>query len=163
MPLWDSADGGAGAAIYGYPPSAFYFRVVFGKPSEGLDTSFQEVTGIKSELTIEEVIEGGENRFVHQLPKGVKQSKLVLRRGIANQQSPLVQWCQTILEGTLSESFEPKLVYVHLLNPTGTPVRSWSFANAYPVSWEVESFESSKNQVAIEKIELSYNYSKREL
>ncbi|TPW15554.1 MAG: hypothetical protein FD130_1178, partial [Halothiobacillaceae bacterium] len=38
---------------------------------------------------------------------------------------------------------------------------AWTFANAYPVSWEVESFSSTKNEVAIEKLELSYNYSNR--
>jgi hypothetical protein len=38
----------------------------------------------------------------------------------------------------------------------------WSFADAYPVNWEVENFNATKNAVAIEKIELAYSTSRRE-
>ena len=51
-----------------YPPSAFYFKVVFGATLGMTDTSFQDVSGISTEVTTEDVIEGGENRFVHKLP-----------------------------------------------------------------------------------------------
>lgn len=136
---------------HGYPPSAFYFKVVIGKTV----TSFQEVTGIGSEIETEEVIEGGENRYVHRLPKAVKHPKLVLKRGIAPGKSPLVRWCKDVLE-EFKIPIKPELLHVHLLNEKGDPIRSWSFANAYPVNWEVESFNSTKNEVALEKIELSY-------
>jgi phage tail-like protein len=49
-----------------------------------------------------------------------------------------------------------------LLNERSIPVATWSFSNAYPVHWEIESLNSMKNEVAIEKIELSYSYSIRE-
>jgi len=52
---------------------------------------------------------------------------------------------------------------VQLLNEKGMPKRAWSFMNAYPVSWEVDEFNSTKNEVAIEKIELSYTWSNRVL
>ena len=47
---------------------------------------------------------------------------------------------------------------VSLMDSSGAPARSWSFVNARPVKWEVEGFNSTKNEVAIEKIELAYNY-----
>ena len=55
----------------------------------------------------------------------------------------------------------PMPLLVFLLDENGMPMRSWSFANAYPVNWEVEAFNSMKNEVAIEKLELSYTYSYR--
>jgi phage tail-like protein len=52
----------------GYPLPAFYFKVSL-DGIMGNGTSFQEVRGIGSELHTEEAAEGGENRFVHRLPK----------------------------------------------------------------------------------------------
>lgn len=144
-----------------YPPPAFHFKVVLSATLGLTDTSFQEVTGISSEVDLEEVVEGGENRYVHRLPKGVKHPKLVLKRGIAKMTSPLVIWCRAVFEGDFLMPIVPMPILVSLLNENRIPVRVWSFANAYPVSWEVEALNSTKNEVAIEKIELSYNYSNR--
>lgn len=141
-----------------YPLPAFHFMVVIGPHRTGPDTSFQEVSGIGSKIDTESVVEGGENRYVHQLPKGVTHEPLVLKRGIAKINSPLVTWCKSVLDDFILPIVTNQ-VSVFLLNENKTPVRSWSFANAYPVSWEVESFNSTKNEVAIEKIELRYNYS----
>jgi len=146
-----------------YPPAAFHFTVTFGRQPQDADGSFREVIGIGPEMETEPVTEGGENRFVHQLPKAVKHPRLVLKRGIAPNGSLLVKWCQETLERGLVRPIFPKLVHVYLLDEFGRPLRAWSFANAYPVKWEVDGgFQSMKNEVALEKIELSYAFSKRE-
>jgi phage tail-like protein len=144
-----------------YPPAAFHFKVEFGATLGLTDTSFQEVSGISSELETEEVVEGGENRYVHRLPKGVKHSLLELRRGIAPLSSPLVMWCRSVFELDFVVPIVTQPIVVKLLNEEGLPMRAWLFANAYPVKWEVEGFGSTKNEVAIEKITLSYTYSNR--
>lgn len=144
-----------------YPPPAFHFRVGFALTLGMQDTSFQEVTGIGSEVETEEVVEGGENRYVHRLPTSVKHPQLELKRGIAKMTSPLVIWCRSVFEGDFIAPIVPMLMTVFLLNESKAPVRAWTFANAYPVNWEVEDFGSTKNEVAIEKITLSYNYSNR--
>jgi len=145
----------------GYQASAFYFRVAFAATAGMSDTSFQDVSGIGSEVETEPYVEGGENRYVHQLPKSVKHPKLVLKRGIATMTSPLVVWCRTVFEGDFAEPIKPMSMMVSLMDENKVPIRAWSFFNAYPVNWEVENFNSTKNEVAIEKIELSYNYSNR--
>lgn len=145
-----------------YPLVAFHFKVTFSDVGGGADTSFQEVTGISSEIETESYVEGGENRYVHQLPKAVKHPNLVVKRGIAKMSSPLVEWCRSVLEMDFTEPIAPKSIRVVLLNEKGEPARAWIFANAYPVKWEVESFHSTKNEVAIEKIEFSYSHSNLE-
>jgi len=146
-----------------YPISAFYFRVSIKSAGGSADTSFQEVGGIGPEMETEPYHEGGENRFVHSLPKGVKHPKLTLKRGIASYSSPLVQWCRSVLEGGLATRITPQLVLVYLLDAEARPLRGWSFENAYPSHWTVDEFQSDKNSVAIEKIEMNYAVSTRKL
>lgn len=151
----------------GYLAPAFYFRVEFiGRSSSTdnstvADNSFLEVSGLSAELESEPVKEGGENRFVHQLPTRVKYPKLSLKRGIAGMNSPLVSWCKDVLEGGFVKPIRPMEMSVRLLDREGDPLRVWSIINAYPVKWEVEAFNSTKNELAIEKIELNYNYASR--
>ncbi|WP_229413508.1 phage tail protein [Massilia violaceinigra] len=144
-----------------YQPSAFYFTVMFGATLGLADTSFKEVSGISAELETETVIEGGENRYVHTLPTHYKSRSLQLKRGLASTSSPLVKWCISVFEGDFVRPILAQPLVVCLMNADGLPIRSWSFANAYPVKWEVEAFGSEKNEVAIENITLSYNYSNR--
>lgn len=166
-PAGAAGDPAAGEENQTYLSPAFYFRVDFLSRSAPFDSasppdnSFMEVSGISSEMETDPYNEGGENRFTYQLPKGTKFQKLSLKRGIADMDSPLVTWCRDILEGGYIDTITPMDLSVSLLNENGDPVRSWTFVNAYPVKWEVEGFNSTKNELAIEKIDLNYNYSNR--
>lgn len=143
--------------IADYPPSAFYFKVVFTLTGGLIDTSFQDVSGLTVDISPEEVPEGGENRFIHKLPQRAKHSNLVLKRGIERINSPLVLWCKAALEGDLSFEILTMPILVYLMNEYQIPIRGWLVGNAYPVKWEVGTFNSTKNEVALETIELSYN------
>lgn len=158
MPPPASAPSSAGRD---YPPAAFFFSVSIDTSTRDADCSFQEVSGIGAEMETETVVEGGENRFVYQLPKAVKHQRLVLKRGVAPFSSRLVTWCREVLEGDLARPLSPKTMHVNLLDEKGEPLRGWSFEHAYPVKWEVEPFQSNKNEVALEKIELTYLLSRR--
>ena len=140
-----------------YPPVAFSFKVVFAATAGKFDTSFQEVSGIKAEITTETYKELGENGFEHQLPSPPVYPNLVLKRGISSMTSPLVKWCKSVFESNFSIPFEPMDIMVYLLDEDLVPKRAWGFSNAFPVIWEVEGFKSDENKVAIEKIELRYN------
>ncbi len=140
-----------------YPLPAFHFLVNFALRPSPVDTAFQEVSGIGSEVQTEDVVEGGENRYVHRLPASVRHSQLELKRGVAGIDSPLVQWCRSVFEGDFVQPIRAIDVRVALLNAAQEPVRVWTFHNAYPVKWDIESFGSAKNELAIEKIVLNYN------
>lgn len=144
-----------------YPPPAFSFKVVFAGLGGVFDTSFQDVSGIKASIDTETYNELGENNFVLQLPKPPTYDPLVLKRGIADMKSPLVKWCRSVFEGNFVKPVAPMPVQVHLIGENQVPIRSWSFSNAFPISWEVDSFNSTKNEVAIETITLRYDYLSR--
>lgn len=138
-----------------YPLRAFYFKVIF--PGFSSDTSFQDVSGLEREIQTDDIYEGGENSLVHRLPKNVKYPKLVLKRGVTSKKSDLVEWCSGILEGGFNQKIATRSAHVLLMNAEGKAVRSWHFRNVYPVKWAVDSLNSTKNEIAIETIELSYS------
>lgn len=142
-------------------PVAFSFRVVFGEKSLKDETSFQEVSGIGAQMDSEPVTEGGENRFVHRLPTGVKYEPLVLKRGVGPANSALVKWCRVTFEGGLGERIQTAPLTIYLLDPAGNPLRAWQFADAYPTRWDAGTFDANRNEIAIETIQLSYTYCNR--
>lgn len=146
------------------PPVAFHFVVSFSKAGPKVsDTAFQEVSGLEHGLDTELVVEGGENRFVHQLPKPAKAPNLTLKRCLTDKTSGLVKWCQETLERDLAKRIEPKDMQLSLLDADQEPVASWAVTNAYPVKWTIGAFDAMKNQLAIETIELAYQTIKRKV
>jgi phage tail-like protein len=137
-----------------YPPVAFTFSVKV----EGImginEGDFQEVSGLNVKFGTEEVPEGGENRFVHRLPTTPKYENLVLKRGLLKG-SALINWVQTSLDFF---KFTPKLVQVSLLDGSGSPLVTWSFANAYPVSLKISDLKAQENAIVVETLELSFDY-----
>lgn len=139
-----------------YPPVGFHFRVEFlDIESNDNDIRFQEVSGLASELTVEEVVEGGENRFTHRLPGRAKYSNLILKRGLLTD-SGLITWCKDAIENF---DFTPATVNVTLLNEDHLPLSdTYSFIRAWPVKWSVSNFKAQENALTIETLELAYNY-----
>lgn len=136
-------------------PVVFHFRVDFGVSSP--DNRFQEVTGLGTEITTEELQEGGLNTFVHKLPTGVKHDNLVLKRGYLKD-SEVGGWCRRAIELFI---FEPRDVSVTLLNEEHQPLVHWHFLNVWPVKWSIAGFNAQENAIAIETLELSYDMFRR--
>ena len=133
---------------------SFYFELDIN--GVAADCAFQEVSGLEKEMDIEEVTSGGENRFRFRLPKGLKSSNLVLKRGVTQSGSRLVQWCHETLDGGFGEAIRPKDIRLTLLNPDGLPAMTWTFKRAWPVKWSFSELKSQENALLIETIELAY-------
>lgn len=144
-------------------PVVFHFAVAVDGATASEDAAFQEVSGLEAEIELETVVEGGENRFVHRLPKPVKHPNLVLRRGIASDRSQLVTWCKAVFENDFAAAIAPRGIVVSLRDAEGDPLRSWSLGNAWPVKWAVAGFGAMKNEIAIETMEFAYATLKRTL
>jgi phage tail-like protein len=140
-----------------YPPPGFHFVVNFQlAPQTLIDVSFQEVSGLTVEMETEAYVEGGENRFTHQLPTRTRYSDLTLKRGMPTG-SGLVKWCKDAIENF---RFRPVNLTVSLLNAQHAPLHSWYVVGAIPKRWEVSAFNAEQNALAIETLVLSYHYFK---
>lgn len=135
-----------------YPPVAFHFKVRFGFSNSDADIRFQDVSGLTVSLGVEEVKEGGENRFTHRLPAPAKYGNLVLKRGLLLD-SEVKEWVENAV---LNFDFKPTDVHIDLLNEEHIPLSSWTFTRAWPVKWAVSDLKASGNEVVIETLELAY-------
>ncbi len=141
-------------AIY-YPPVGFHFKVeVLGISPNESDTRFTEVSGLSVEAGMEEVAEGGENRFIQKYPVNPKYSDLILKRGLLVH-SEVTDW---ILRSINDLDIQPKNVDVTLLNDKHEPLVTWHLVNAYPVKWVIGDFNASENAVVVETLQLYYQY-----
>jgi phage tail-like protein len=135
-------------------PVSFYFELSF----SGEDAAFQEVTGISKELSIEEIVCGGENRFKYRLPTVATSQNLVLKRAMVPSGSQLLNWCSSCIDQGLAVSISPNDVMLSLLDSNGNICIQWTFFNAYPVKYAVSDLKSQENGLVIESIELAYTY-----
>jgi phage tail-like protein len=143
--------------LFSDPLLGFHFSVAFELFSQPLnDFRFQEVTGLTVDLETEDIVEGGENRFVHKLPKRTKYSDITLKRGMFIG-SEILLWCNRAIE---DYDIQPSNVLISLLDEMHLPVASWYVVNAYPTQLSVSEFKSDQSQVVVESIKLNYNYFK---
>jgi phage tail-like protein len=141
--------------LFAYPPVGFHFLVVFELfPQTPNDFRFQEVSGLEVDMEMEQIKEGGQNRFTHSLPVRNRYTDITLKRGMFIG-SGITLWCKNAIENFV---FQPTNVLISLLNSDHLPLQSWYVVNAIPKKWQVTSFNAQENSVAIESLVLSYNY-----
>ncbi len=156
-----------------YPAVAFHFLVQFeGVGKATIDTMFQDVGGLQRELAVETLEEGGENRFVHRLPGRAKYGNLILKRGlIAN--SGLIAWFRDAVENLditpvtlnimLLELPEPKPGEKPAVKGDSKPLVTWKFTGVWPVKWSVGNLSATSNAVAVDTIELAYQFFRKDV
>jgi phage tail-like protein len=78
----------------------------------------------------------------------MKYPNLVLKRGVTYEDA-FLKW----LYKTQREA-QRIPVTVSLIGPSGKPVRSWAFTDAFPIKWTGPNLNASSNQVATETLEI---------
>ena len=103
--------------------------------------------------------EGGENRFSHRLPTRLEFGNLTLKRGMLFN-SEVIEWVANTLDNYL---IEPTDVSVILMDPgSENDLAKWTFVKAYPIKWDIGSFNSTDNSIVVETLELTYQYFRKD-
>lgn len=140
-----------------YPAAGFHFLVLFEIfPQFPNDVRFQEVSGLSVEIEMESLNEGGEHRFVHQLPVRSKFGNVTLKRG-KFLGSGILHWCRKAID---EFEFKPANVMISLLNSDHIPLYNWYLINAIPKQLEVSGFNAENSEIVVETLVLSYQYFK---
>ncbi len=140
-----------------YPAPGFHFSVIFELlPQFPNDIKFQSVSGLSVSTQVQAWPEGGENRFVHQLPTGLKFTDLVLKRG-KFLGSGILHWARQAVE---QFEYKPTNLMISLLNEDTVPLYNWYVVNAMPKQLQVSGMDAMTGQVVVESLTLSYQYFK---
>lgn len=121
--------------------------------------AFTEVSGLSVEVDVEELVEGGQNQFVHKLPGRMKWPNIVLKCGVT-QADPLFAWFATSSgDGFVGAGncLERRDGEVAVLDAAGSTVRSWQFTAAYPVRWSGPTLAASSADLAVEELEIAHH------
>jgi phage tail-like protein len=112
---------------------------------------FADVSGLESQIDVEDRREGGVNGFVHKLPGQTTYANLQLRHGLTAI-STLWNWYHNTTRGVIHR----KNGTIMLLDPRQVPVLWWTFRNALPVRWTGPTFDASRDEVGFESSELAH-------
>jgi phage tail-like protein len=112
---------------------------------------FSEVSGLESDIHVEDYHEGGLNGFVHKLPGPTSYANLQLKHGLSAI-STLWNWYSDTSRGVIQR----KNGTIMLLDPRQIPIMWWNFRNALPVRWIGPTFDASSDSVGFETLELAH-------
>jgi len=110
---------------------------------------FSDVSGLEIQVETEDYQEGGNNEYIHKLPKTSKYPNLILKRGLSDSEV-LWKWQLEVRQGQVNR----KNVRILLLDSIGQESLSWRCVEAYPVKWTGPEFKGDGSSIAIESLEL---------
>ena len=115
-------------------------------------SAFKSVTGLAAEAEVIEYREGSDPvSSSRKLPGRVRYPNVRLSRGLTTSRD-LWDWWETVVNGAV----ERRNVAITLLDDSRTPVLRWLLREAWVAKFEAPEFDASKNEVAIETIELAH-------
>lgn len=144
------------APLGGDPPVASRFLFEVDGVAIGM---FSSVSGLQVSAQTEELVEGGQNGYVHRLPGRFTWPSIVFRRGLTNGDA-LFDWIQK----TSGEGFSAngnKLTRmtgaITAMSSDGTRLRSWNLDAVLPVRWTGPDFEVGSTTPLSEELEITHH------
>lgn len=132
----------------------------FGFSVDGIEIgSFSEVSGLSVEIETEDLVEGGQNHYVHKLPGRMKWPNLVMKRGITDTNNLFEWFAECSGDGFTAKGnkLTRRNGAVVLLGNDGTAVRRWTFTGAFPVKWTGPTMAAASSDVAVEELEVCHS------
>jgi len=114
--------------------------------------TWQKCSGLAMEFETEDYRQGGNNAFLHRLPKGAKFTNLTLVRPVDKSTPEVARWLASV-----GERMERSTAEIAVLDPAGEEVAKWSFTGVFPVKWTGPTLDVGQNQAATETLELAHH------
>lgn len=144
------------------PSVSFYFRVMFQRlEGPNFQASFQEVSGLSWDLG-KRVCRGNDGNL-QAVPTGITYTNVTLKRPLGPLSGSIAGWlkeCHDFLYCTQKKKDMKRIrtydVVIQLLDEEANIQAAWQCLKAYPMKWSMGGFNSEKNELASETIELAY-------
>jgi phage tail-like protein len=159
-PALESGDAlaAAGAQAASIVPSAA-LAAASAQAASGIQAGFAEVSGLNSEIEVEEYREGGRNIGPRRFPRWGRYPNLVLRRGVTSNTALWDWWADVITHSyTLTTTKAPprRSAVVLLDGNDHKAVAAWFVSNALPERLAGPALNARSSEIAIETLELSH-------
>lgn len=140
------------------PPVSFYFQVQFHGEPKISGVRFQEVSGLRQERRMDpgEAEDFQNLRHTHMK---LSHENIVLKRALDPLDEELSEWIRECMAS--SGKIKPRNLVIFLMDMNCQAVACWFCMKAYPVKWEVSSFNAMKSQLAIETVEMAFDMLER--
>jgi phage tail-like protein len=133
-----------------WPLPKFHFKVTV---DGGMSASFQEVSGLDTEVDVVEYRHGDSPDFsTIKMPGLRKASDVTLKKGTFTGDIAFFEWFNQIQMNTI----ERKTVQIMLLNEKGESEIIWTLTNAFPKQVQGTDLNSSSSEVAVETLVLAH-------
>ena len=131
-----------------WPLPKFHFKV---EVEGGITASFQEVSGLDSEVDVTDYRHGDSPEFsLIKMPGLMKGSDVTLKKGTFTGDVAFFDWFN---ENQLN-TIERKTVQIMLLNEKGESEIIWTLTNAFPKKVSGTDLNSTSSDVAVESLVL---------
>jgi phage tail-like protein len=128
---------------------ASLFHVTIDATDVGLWT---ECSGLSATYEMEEIQEGGQNRFVHKLPGRLKFDNVKLKRPIDADSGKLARWFAGVYQSSMRSTAS-----ITAYSGDLKEIASWSLIEVVPVRWTGPSFSVDGGKVGSEELELAHH------
>ena len=133
-----------------WPLPKFHFKV---EVEGGLVASFQEVSGLDTEVDVIEYRHGDSPEFsTIKMPGLRKPSDVTLKKGTFTGDIAFYEWFNEINMNTI----ERRTVQIMLLNESGDTEIVWTLTNAFPKQVQGTDLNSGNSEAAIETLVLAH-------
>lgn len=119
---------------------------------------FATVKGLNVSIAVEEIVEGGQNGYVHKVPGRISWPNIVLSRGLTKTDNLFTWFNKSSGEGfaAAGNKVERATGAITALASDGSRLRSWNLSACFPVRWSGPDFDVSGNSVLSEELEIAH-------
>jgi phage tail-like protein len=139
----------------GFPVAGYNFSVEYG----GKEIPFQDVSGLSVEYDVEEVVNGLDNGSMIKIPKKVKYSPIVLKKGIIKNDQfkklmdDIADPSKNLVEKIASHR---KDITILLKDEKGAIVLTFKLVKAIPIKINIGKFNAQESSIAVEDLTFVY-------
>lgn len=128
-------------------------KVYFSVAINGIESVFQEVSGLQNETQETEYRKSNSQLFsTIQMPGMTKVGNIVLKRGVFSNTKVFEEWYSQVK----MNSTERGPVVIKLIDETGNPTMSWTLKNALPIKIIGTDSDSDGSEINVELIEFTH-------
>lgn len=114
---------------------------------------FTEVSGLKVDVDVKTVVEGGNNSFEWKLPTRMKYGNIKLSRPVTAAGTAAITTWLASMTGKV-ERTQAKLT---ALSSSGEEIATWTFQEVIPLSWSGPQLSSESAKVLSESVEFAHH------